>query len=127
MSLTISKPYLAGKNPITLILDGNWVCVSREGNQYSTAAALVAAGDHHAGDYGFGAKGGEVLIRTTTSTGAAGSPVGFRLDSLVTPTTADQADDWVDGSGQQLDDLGPFRVLWLKGTSTDRAKCLIRY
>ena len=130
MSLTISKSYLAGKNPISIALgDTDWHCISREGAPYDTVALLLAAGDHCAGDYGNGAKAGEVLVRTVvTASNADGSAVGLKFDTVTTPTVIGDADIVVSGAGQQVSDLGPWTILWVRLTgSSDVLKLTIRY
>lgn len=82
---------------------------------YSSVAALLAAGDRKFPGLDPGGKIGQCTIQALTSTGAVGSGVLYKLDPVggTAPTTVADADNEVDGSGQQLNLPCPFRTIWI--------------
>lgn len=97
---------------------------------YATMALLLAAGDRPFPGLDPGGRIGQCFIQALTSSGAVGSGVLYKCDPVggVAPTVAADADNEVDGGGQQVSLPCPFTVIWLKALdATDLVKLSGRY
>ncbi len=102
--------------------------VTKVTTPYASRAAMFAAEDRQWPGLDQGGKIGQCLMQALTSGGAVGSGVLYKLDPATAPTTIADADNEVDGDGQQISLPCPFREIWIYMlASTDTLKLSGRY